>query len=48
MFDLINQYYELSTPTGFAFDKLKIIDSEQEIAEEISSLLSLREIENAS
>lgn len=48
MFDLMNQYYELSTPTEFAFDKLKILDSQDEIGQEISSLLQLREIENAS
>ena len=39
MFDLMNQYYELSTPTEFAFDKLKILDSQDEIGQEISSLL---------
>ena len=48
MFDLMNQYYELTTPTGFAFDKLKILDSEDEIAQEISQLLQMREVENAS
>lgn len=44
----MNQYYELSTPTGFAFDKLKILNSEDDVASEISSLLQLREVENAS
>lgn len=48
MFDLMNQYYELTTPSGFAFEKLKILDGEDEIASEISSLLQLREVENAS
>ena len=48
MFDLMNQYYELTTPTDFAFDRMKILDGEDEIAQEISSLLQLREIENAS
>jgi hypothetical protein len=48
MFDLMNQYYELTTPSGFAFEKVKILDREDLIASEISSLLQLREVENAS
>ena len=48
MFDLMNQYYELSTPTDFSFDKLKIIESIKDISDEITKLLQMREVENAS
>ena len=48
MFELMNQYYELSTPIEFAFDKMKIIDSEHDITKEITKLLQMREVENAS
>jgi len=48
MFDLMNQYYELSTPSGFAFDALKILENEADINAEFRELLQLREVENAS
>ena len=31
MFDYANQYYELTTPTEFAFDKMQDMDGENEI-----------------
>ena len=44
-FDLMNQYYELSTPNEFAFDKMRVLYNKHEIIKELKNLLQLRDIE---
>ena len=47
-FDLMNQYYELSTPTEFAFDKMRDFYRADQIVSEVKRLTGLRDLEQAS
>jgi len=48
LFDLTNQYYELSTPTEFAFDGIKDLDDESSVVSQFKKLQRLRDLEHAS
>lgn len=45
MFDYANQYYELTTPTEFAFDKMKDMDREHQIISQFKKIERLRDLE---
>lgn len=47
-FDLMNEFYELSTPRKFAFNKVEIFYSYSTIMDKLKEITQLYDVEHAS